>query len=76
MQVLIEKWHLKQPTYRDFANNTEHDPTAPETTAYEKGSSMFQYGLRSCPETARRISPLLNVCILRHVKQFKKCLEG
>lgn len=29
-------------TYRDFANNTEHDPMAPETIAYENGSSICQ----------------------------------
>jgi len=30
------------PTHSDLANKTEHDPIAPETTAYEKGSSIFQ----------------------------------
>lgn len=24
---------LKMPTYKDFANNTEQEPTAPETVA-------------------------------------------
>lgn len=30
----MEEWKTYcNTTYRDFANNTEHDPTAPETIA-------------------------------------------
>lgn len=57
---------LDQQAYSDLANNTEHEPTAPETTAYEKGINIFQKGLRSCPDTANRSSPRLHI---PHVNQ-------
>lgn len=56
-------------TYRDFANNTENDPTAPETIAYEKGSSIRQY-LFSCPETASRFSPFLHIIHVDYKKDI------
>lgn len=59
---------LELQTYSDLANKTEHDPIAPETTAYEKGSSIFQYELISCPGVDSKSSPFLNNLITQIMK--------
>lgn len=51
---------MRRDLAKSTEQDTEQDPTAPETVAYEKGSYICQYGLRSWPGTANSNSPLLH----------------
>lgn len=47
--------------YKDLANKTEQEPTAPDTVAYEKGRSVRQYALISFPPADTIASPCLHM---------------
>ena len=64
----VQEKSVDLQTHSDLANKTEHDPIAPETTAYENGSSIFQQELISWPGVDNKTSPFLNIPI----KDIKK----